>query len=63
MSFAQYLKKIQLQNLNYWNVDSQEAYFSAIEGTKDLKNRKNKTISTYYEPNPLTWISYYHRFK
>ena len=24
-------KKISLQNLNYWNVDEQEAYFSYVE--------------------------------
>ena len=27
-------KEIQLQNLNYWNVDLQEAYFSPIEVNK-----------------------------
>ena len=27
-------KKIQLQNLNYWNVDLQEAYFSFIEASE-----------------------------
>ena len=27
-------KEIQLQNLNYWNVDLQEAYFSPIEAQK-----------------------------
>ena len=26
-------KKISLQNLNYWNVDEQEAYFSYIEAS------------------------------
>ena len=33
-------KKIKLQNLNYWNVDLQEAYFSTIEVSKRLKNLK-----------------------
>ena len=33
-------KKIPLKNLNYWNVDLQEAYFSPIEVNKRLK-RKN----------------------
>ena len=33
-------KKIQLQNLNYWNVDSQEAYFSAIEANEGFKKQK-----------------------
>ena len=31
-------KKIQLQNLNYWNVDLQEAYFSP----KEVHERYNK---------------------
>ena len=26
-------KKISLQNLNYWNVDEQEAYYSYIEAS------------------------------
>ena len=34
-------KKIQLNNLNYWNVDLQEAYFSPIEVNERLKNLKN----------------------
>ena len=34
-------KKILLQNLNYWNVDEQEAYFSYVEAsTKKEKNIK-----------------------
>ncbi len=32
-------KKISLQNLNYWNVDEQEAYFSYVEAT--IKKEKN----------------------
>ena len=32
-------KKIPLQNLNYWNVDEQEAYFSYVEAT--IKKEKN----------------------
>ena len=27
-------KKIQLKNLNYWNVELQEAYFSYLEASK-----------------------------
>ena len=30
-------KKIPLQNLNYWNVELQEAYFSPIEVDKRYK--------------------------
>ena len=33
-------KEIKLQNLNYWNVDLQEAYFSPKEVSKRLKNLK-----------------------
>ena len=32
-------KKISLQNLNYWNVDKQEAYFSYVEAS--IKKEKN----------------------
>ncbi|MDA7715673.1 DUF2093 domain-containing protein [Pelagibacteraceae bacterium] len=31
-------KEIKLQNLNYWNVDLQEAYFSPIEVNARFKN-------------------------
>ena len=27
-------KKISLENLNYWNVDRQEAYFSYVEASR-----------------------------
>ena len=33
-------KKIQLQNLNYWNVELQEAYFSPIEANERFKSKK-----------------------
>ncbi len=33
-------KEIQLQNLNYWNVDLQEAYFSPIEVKVRFKTQK-----------------------
>ena len=32
-------KKISLQNLNYWNVDQQEAYFSYVEAS--IKKEKD----------------------
>ena len=32
-------KKIPLQNLNYWNVDEQEAYFSYVEATIKKEKR------------------------
>jgi|TARA_B110000438_G_C15583482_1_gene550647 hypothetical protein len=34
-------KKIMLQNLNYWNVDLQEAYYSPVEVDKKFKTLKN----------------------
>ena len=33
-------KKIPLNELNYWNVELQEAYYSAIEADKSYKNLK-----------------------
>ena len=33
-------KKIMLENLNYWNVDKQEAYYSYIEAS--LQREKEK---------------------
>ena len=33
-------KEIPLQNLNYWNVDLQEAYFSPKEADERFKNQK-----------------------
>jgi hypothetical protein len=34
-------KKISLQNLNYWNVELQEAYFSPVEVHERHKSLKN----------------------
>ena len=36
-------KEIKLQNLHYWNVDLQEAYFSPVEVDKRYKQLKLKT--------------------
>jgi|TARA_B100001093_G_scaffold168847_1_gene161478 hypothetical protein len=33
-------KEIMLKNLNYWNVDLQEAYFSPLEVNKKYKSLK-----------------------
>ena len=35
-------KEIPLNNLNYWNVELQEAYFSAIEADIRFKKLKKK---------------------
>ena len=33
-------KKISLENLNYWNVDKQEAYYSYIESSIEREKKK-----------------------
>ncbi len=33
-------KEILLKNLNYWNVDLQEAYYSAVEVNKRFQSNK-----------------------
>jgi len=33
-------KEIKLQNLNYWNVNLQEAYFSPVEANKRYRSLK-----------------------
>jgi hypothetical protein len=33
-------KEIKLNNLDYWNVDLQEAYYSPVEANERFKNRK-----------------------
>ena len=33
-------KEIKLQNLNYWNVDLQEAYYSPVEVNERFKIKK-----------------------
>ena len=35
-------KEIELEKLNYWNVDLQEAYFSPIEANKRYNQLKKK---------------------
>ena len=57
-------KEIMLQNLNYWNVDLQEAYFSSIEANERFKTIKKKLIlfPPIVRPNPLIRISNYHLF-
>ena len=34
-------KKIKIENLNYWNVELQEAYFSPVEVIQRLKDIKD----------------------
>ena len=42
-------KEIMLKNLNYWNVELQEAYYSPIEVNLKFKNNKKWFISIYRE--------------
>ena len=35
-------KEISIENLTYWNVELQEAYFSPLEVNERYKNLKNK---------------------
>ena len=37
-------KEIQLKNLNYWNVDLQEAYFSPLEVNQRYQSLKDKKL-------------------
>ena len=48
-------KKIPLDQLNYWNVDEQEAYFSYVEASKKKRSRKLDFPSIMC-PYPLRWI-------
>ena len=57
-------KEIKLQNLNYWNVDLQEAYYSPFEVNERFKKEKNKILlPPIMCPNPLMGFSHNHFFK
>ena len=47
-------KKISLENLTYWNVELQEAYYSFIEANS--KRDKINLFPPIVGPNPLTWV-------
>ena len=53
-------KKISLNELTYWNVELQEAYFSYIEASK---KKEIKLLPPVVCPNPLFWISSNHLLK
>ena len=56
-------KKIPLENLNYWNVDKQEAYYSYIESSIEREKKIRLLIfPSVVSPNPLIYISYNHSF-
>ena len=47
-------REISLENLNYWNVDLQEPYFSYIEADKKKQEIKKKLqFPSIVGPNPL----------
>ena len=57
-------KSISLENLNYWNVDLQEPYYSYKEAflkREELKKKIN-LFPSIVRPYPLIWIFYYHLF-
>ena len=39
-------KEIRLQELNYWNVELQEAYYSAEEASQRFKSLKNDKFTS-----------------
>ena len=50
-------KKISLENLTYWNVDEQEAYFSYVEASIKKSKKNNKLFfPPIVSPNPLIYI-------
>ena len=46
-------KKIPLENLNYWNVEEQEAYFSYVEASmkRDLLKKINYENKKFFKVN------------
>ena len=47
-------KEIKLENLNYWNVELQEAYYSPVEVNKKFKNlKKSLYLPFIMSPYPL----------
>ena len=51
-------KKIMIKDLNYWNVELQEAYFSPKEVNERYRNLINKILElpSIVRPNPLIRI-------
>ena len=50
-------KKISIENLTYWNVDEQEAYFSYVEASIKKNKIMNKLFfPSIVSPNPLIYI-------
>ena len=51
-------KKIPLENLTYWNVEEQEAYFSYVEASmkRDLLDKNLLFFPPIMSPDPLVYI-------
>jgi hypothetical protein len=54
-------KLIELENLNYWNVETQEPYYSYVEAHKKKKTTKY-LLPSIVRPYPSPWVSEYHFF-
>ena len=54
-------KKIGIENLNYWNVELQEPYYSYVEASMKRK-KESKLFPTAMCPNPLFRIFENHTF-
>ena len=57
-------KQIPLENLNYWNVDLQEAYYSRLRQKQNEKAKiEVNSFPSIMRPNPLIWIFLNHTFQ
>ena len=57
-------KKINLEDLTYWNVDLQEPYFSYKEAfIKKITRENNNSFPSVMGPYPLLWLTYNHFFE
>ena len=52
-------KKIPIENLSYWNVEEQEAYYSVVEASikRDLLNKDWLFLPPIMCPDPLVYVS------
>ena len=51
-------KKIPIENLSYWNVEEQEAYYSFVEASikRDLLNKDRLFLPPIMRPDPLIYV-------
>ena len=55
-------EKIYLQNLHYWNVELQEAYFSYKKAQLKGRRKSKKLFPSIVRPYPLSWVFSYFFF-